>query len=45
LTATNPQGRLIEPEEVAYAVGFLCHQRAGSINGQTLVIDGGGLLS
>jgi len=43
MTGTNPQGRLIESEEVAYAVGFLAHERARGINGTCLVIDGGGL--
>jgi NAD(P)-dependent dehydrogenase (short-subunit alcohol dehydrogenase family) len=36
-------GRLIEPEEVAYAVGFFAAAEAGAINGQTLIIDGGGV--
>lgn len=43
MTVTNPQGRLIESEEVAYAVAFLAHERARGINGTCLVIDGGGL--
>lgn len=41
----TPQGRLVEPEEVAYAVLALCDERARGINGQTIVIDGGGLLA
>jgi NAD(P)-dependent dehydrogenase (short-subunit alcohol dehydrogenase family) len=36
-------GRLIEPEEVAAAVVFLASPEAAAINGQTLVLDGGGL--
>lgn len=40
---TNPQRRLIEPEEVADAVAFLCGESARGINGETLVIDGGEL--
>jgi NAD(P)-dependent dehydrogenase (short-subunit alcohol dehydrogenase family) len=36
-------GRLIEPEEVAYAVAFFAADEAGAINGQTLIIDGGGV--
>jgi NAD(P)-dependent dehydrogenase (short-subunit alcohol dehydrogenase family) len=36
-------GRLIEPEEVAYAVAFFAAPEAGAINGQTLIIDGGGV--
>ncbi len=41
LAASNPMGRLITPEEVAAAVGFLCLPRASSITGETLAIDGG----
>jgi NAD(P)-dependent dehydrogenase (short-subunit alcohol dehydrogenase family) len=36
-------GRLIEPEEVAFAVAFFAAEEAGAINGQTLIIDGGGV--
>jgi 3-hydroxybutyrate dehydrogenase len=43
LTRSNPQGRLIEPEEIAHVVLFLCDPLACGINGQALVIDGGGL--
>ena len=43
MTVTNPQGRLIESEEVAFAVAFLADERARGINGTCLVIDGGGL--
>jgi NAD(P)-dependent dehydrogenase (short-subunit alcohol dehydrogenase family) len=43
MTIHNPQGRLIESEEVAFAVAFLAHERARGINGTALVIDGGGL--
>jgi NAD(P)-dependent dehydrogenase (short-subunit alcohol dehydrogenase family) len=38
-----PLGRLLEPEEVAFAVAFLAAREAGAINGQTLVLDGGGV--
>jgi len=41
LAARNPQRRLIRPEEVASAVGWLCHPQSGAVNGQTIVIDGG----
>jgi NAD(P)-dependent dehydrogenase (short-subunit alcohol dehydrogenase family) len=44
LVATNPQGRLIEPDEVAWAVVMLCQESARGINGQAIVLDGGGLL-
>ncbi len=37
----SPQGRLYTPEEVAYQVIALCDPRAGGVNGQALVLDGG----
>lgn len=43
LGAGSPLGRLLEPEEVAHAVGFLCTDLAGGISGQALVMDGGGV--
>jgi NAD(P)-dependent dehydrogenase (short-subunit alcohol dehydrogenase family) len=43
LAAMSPLGRLIEPEEVAFAVRFFASPEAGAINGQTLIIDGGGV--
>ena len=39
----TPLGRLLEPEEVAVAVVFLASPEAAAINGQTLVLDGGGI--
>ena len=36
-------GRLIEPEEVAFAVAFFASGEAGAINGQSLIMDGGGV--
>jgi NAD(P)-dependent dehydrogenase (short-subunit alcohol dehydrogenase family) len=41
LAATNPQGRLIQPKEVAAAVLYLCSPEAGSITGQALSLSGG----
>jgi NAD(P)-dependent dehydrogenase (short-subunit alcohol dehydrogenase family) len=41
----TPLGRLLTPEEVAFAVEFLAAPEAGAINGQTLVLDGGGIQS
>ena len=38
-----PQKRLIDPEEVAEAVVFLCGDAARGITGESLVIDGGDL--
>jgi NAD(P)-dependent dehydrogenase (short-subunit alcohol dehydrogenase family) len=43
LARSTPLGRLLEPNEVAAAVAFLASDEAGAINGQTLVLDGGGI--
>jgi NAD(P)-dependent dehydrogenase (short-subunit alcohol dehydrogenase family) len=43
LERMTPLGRLLEPDEVAAAVVFLASPEAAAINGQTLVLDGGGL--
>jgi enoyl-[acyl-carrier protein] reductase III len=37
----TPAGRLVEPEDVAAAVSFLCSPDAAMICGQTLIVDGG----
>jgi NAD(P)-dependent dehydrogenase (short-subunit alcohol dehydrogenase family) len=42
LAGLAPLGRLLEPAEVAFAVAFLAAPEAGAINGQTIVLDGGG---
>ncbi len=36
-----PIGRLLQPEEVAAAVGFLCSESASGITGVALPVDGG----
>ena len=41
LAATNPQGRLIQPGEVADAVLWLCGDSAKSMTGQTIALSGG----
>ncbi|MCV3205928.1 SDR family oxidoreductase [Mesorhizobium sp. YC-39] len=41
LASTNPQGRFIQPEEVAAAVLWLCGDAARSITGQTISVSGG----
>ena len=43
LIASTPLGRLLDPDEVAFAVAFLAAPEAGAINGQALVLDGGGI--
>jgi enoyl-[acyl-carrier protein] reductase III len=39
--ARNPAGRLVEPDDVAACVTFLCSPEAEMIRGHTLVVDGG----
>jgi NAD(P)-dependent dehydrogenase (short-subunit alcohol dehydrogenase family) len=41
LVATNPQGRLIAPAEIAHAVLYLLSPGAQSVTGQSLIIAGG----
>ncbi|WP_127597299.1 SDR family NAD(P)-dependent oxidoreductase [Nitratireductor alexandrii] len=41
LAATNPQGRLIEPDEVAATVLWLTGEDARSITGQAISVSGG----
>ena len=43
LAGQSALGRLLEPEEVADAIVFLASPAAAAINGQALVIDGGGI--
>ncbi|MCB1995161.1 MAG: SDR family oxidoreductase [Burkholderiaceae bacterium] len=40
-TRHNPQGRLVRPEEVADAVGWLCSEGAAAVHGQCLSVSGG----
>ena len=37
----TPAGRLVEPEDVAGAVAFLCSPDAEMVRGHTLIVDGG----
>ena len=41
LTSDNPQGRLIQPAEVAETVVWLCRPESASITGQAIVVAGG----
>jgi len=43
LVAQMPLGRPLEADEVAFAVAFLASPEAAAINGQALVLDGGGI--
>lgn len=40
-TRHNPQGRLVQPAEVAATVAWLCSDAAGSIHGQSISVSGG----
>lgn len=40
-TRFNPQGRLIQPDEVAATLLWLCGEQAASITGQALSVSGG----
>lgn len=42
--ANNPQGRIIQPIEIANTVLWLCAKDSGSIHGQTIPINGGEIL-
>ncbi len=44
LVAHNPQARLIQPEEVAETVAWLCSDAAASVTGQSIVVAGGELM-
>jgi NAD(P)-dependent dehydrogenase (short-subunit alcohol dehydrogenase family) len=44
LAQRNPQGRLVQPDEVAHAVAWLCQPAAGAINGQAIPVDGGEIM-
>jgi enoyl-[acyl-carrier protein] reductase III len=37
----TPAGRLVEPDDIAGAVSFLCSPDAAMVCGQTLIVDGG----
>jgi NAD(P)-dependent dehydrogenase (short-subunit alcohol dehydrogenase family) len=41
LAAGNPQQKLVQPEEVANAVAWLCHPASSAMNGQSIAIAGG----
>jgi len=39
--ATNPMGRIGEPEDVAEAVHWLCSERSRYVTGQVIHVNGG----
>ena len=41
LAKRNPQGRLVEPDEVAQTVAWLCLPDSAAMNGQAIAVDGG----
>lgn len=41
LASANPQGRLVQPDEVAHAVAWLCMPGAAAMNGQAIAVAGG----
>ena len=43
LAGRNPQKQLVQPEEIAQTVLWLCGPGSGAINGQAIAIDGGEL--
>jgi NAD(P)-dependent dehydrogenase (short-subunit alcohol dehydrogenase family) len=44
LTAGNPQKRLVQPEEVANAITWLCLPGSDAMNGQALAVAGGEIM-
>ncbi|MEP1595343.1 MAG: SDR family oxidoreductase, partial [Halieaceae bacterium] len=40
-TNTNPQGRLIQPDEIAGTALWLCSEAARSVTGQAISVSGG----
>jgi len=44
LAASNPQRRLVRPEEVADAVAWLCMPAAAAMNGQAIAVAGGEIM-
>lgn len=41
LEKMSPQGRMIDPDEVALVVAMLCDEKARGVHGQAIVVDGG----
>jgi NAD(P)-dependent dehydrogenase (short-subunit alcohol dehydrogenase family) len=45
LASQSALGRLVEADEVAAAVLYLCSDAAASVNGQSIILDGGTIQS
>ncbi|MDQ6215463.1 SDR family NAD(P)-dependent oxidoreductase [Achromobacter insolitus] len=45
LAERNPQGRLVQPEEVAETVAWLALPASASVNGQAIAVDGGEVMT
>lgn len=45
LAKGNPQGRLVQPDEVADAVAWLCQPSASAITGQSIAVAGGEVMA
>ncbi len=41
MVTNTPAGRMVQPEDIANVVAFLCSEAAAMIRGQIIVIDGG----
>lgn len=45
LAERNPQGRLVQPGQVADTVAWLCSTGAAAVNGQAIPVDGGEVMA
>lgn len=45
LAASNPQGRLVQPDEVAHTVAWLCLPASQAIHGQAVPVAGGEVMA